>query len=297
MDSVLNVSITKVENASCKLEGITECHAVLSGPPLLPLPEKEVHLDSTMTTTERDRARLKEASGVMCRLSGQLAYWILAEELPFEETDPNHLQDLHHARHLRYAEKSSKLATGLSSSVRSEEGGAPLLPFNVLNLQRVKSLLTRGLQLIAQIPPLFSAEIEALNTLGEWSSAVLSVATIMLPGVEVEAVEGEKKDVVSQKTMGKVAVIKEAPVIAPCPNMYPQPITERGLQMQFLQYDPEGRGWITKQDVVEIWEGSEVASLPQSRQKLDDAFKKFSMESDRVSYDEYTIIMFKLFNL
>lgn len=58
---------------------------------------------------------------------------------------------------------------------------------------------------------------------------------------------------------------------------FPQPIR---TQMQFMQYDPEGRGWITRQNV---WEDSELSALPQSRSKVGDAFKRFSTHSDRVS--------------
>ncbi|KAJ9454968.1 hypothetical protein DIPPA_25912 [Diplonema papillatum] len=75
------------------------------------------------------------------------------------------------------------------------------------------------------------------------------------------------------------------------------PMTESKMQELFRQYDPEGVGWISRTDMRDIWEYSDAPGIPQSANKLEEIMKKYCRNTGIVSYDEYSLIMFKLFSI
>eukprot|EP01060_Flectonema_neradi_P007714 TRINITY_DN15420_c0_g1_i1.p1 TRINITY_DN15420_c0_g1~~TRINITY_DN15420_c0_g1_i1.p1 ORF type:complete len:378 (+),score=88.05 TRINITY_DN15420_c0_g1_i1:87-1220(+) len=100
-------------------------------------------------------------------------------------------------------------------------------------------------------------------------------------------------------------LINNSPLVPP-PRAVPSPpststsslpATEQKLKHLFCQYDTEGLGWITRQDMRDIWEDMDVVGLPQYRDRLEDTLSKYSSHNGRVSYDEYCIVMLKLMSL
>ena len=92
-----------------------------------------------------------------------------------------------------------------------------------------------------------------------------------------------------------------SPLFPSSSKQYPPPsnlpVSEEKLKHLFYQYDTEGLGWITRQDMRDIWEDMDVVGLPQYRDRLEDTLSKYSLHNGRVSYDEYCIVMLKLMSL
>eukprot|EP00754_Rhynchopus_humris_P039285 Rhum_TRINITY_DN22050_c0_g1::Rhum_TRINITY_DN22050_c0_g1_i1::g.175166::m.175166 len=272
------------------LEGVAVCYAGDSMTlPLLPLPPAR---GSSIRAAGAGNEPTQQAAGLLCGAAAQLSYWILTDCVGARS--PAHCSRAETEDHAVYAEKAAKLTALVSGCSRAGEGGLPTLAYTPASLEKVASLLKAAGDAACDIPETRAAERAAAQATLRWCEAALCACrtSFAAQGVTPAARGAKATRGMSPRTLQRIAAAVQAPADA-----YPQPVSERDLQLLFHRHDPEGSGWIRRESMQAIWEESHLSALPNSDKNLKDALEKYSANTDKVSYDEFAIIMFKLFNL
>ena len=275
------------------LEGVAVCYAGDSASlPLLPLPSAR---DSNLRAAGVGGEPTQQAAGLLCGAVAQLSYWILTDCVGLRRArSPAPCSRAEAEDHAVYAEKAAKLTALVSGCSRAGEGGLPTLAYTHASLEQVASLLKAAGEAACGIPEARAAERAAAQATLRWCEAALRACrtSFAAQGIAPAARGAKATRGMSPRTLQRIAAAVQAPADA-----YPQPVSERDLQLLFHRHDPEGSGWIRRESMQAIWEESHLSALPNSDKNLKDALEKYSANTDKVSYDEFAIIMFKLFNL
>eukprot|EP01062_Namystynia_karyoxenos_P022782 TRINITY_DN18755_c0_g1_i2.p1 TRINITY_DN18755_c0_g1~~TRINITY_DN18755_c0_g1_i2.p1 ORF type:complete len:506 (+),score=110.10 TRINITY_DN18755_c0_g1_i2:73-1518(+) len=178
VEAALEEATREAENAARRL---SEQHGPGSGGGRPSVMGSLVHLPGLPEAAGGCTADTAATTGLLLRVAGQLAYWLLTDAIPLRN-DPHHAhlpkRDPRADCYVAAAHSAAGLAAACSGTYRAGESGPSLLDYSTEALARVDGLLRAAKRQLARRPPHGDAG-DVLRCVLDWSAAVSSYCSAL----------------------------------------------------------------------------------------------------------------------
>eukprot|EP01062_Namystynia_karyoxenos_P066201 TRINITY_DN601_c0_g1_i1.p1 TRINITY_DN601_c0_g1~~TRINITY_DN601_c0_g1_i1.p1 ORF type:complete len:1211 (+),score=498.27 TRINITY_DN601_c0_g1_i1:82-3633(+) len=121
-------------------------------------------------------------------------------------------------------------------------------------------------------------------------SGITAAAPPEAPAEAPAAATGPRAPV-SEKALAQAAAVAQSPR-HPCPHdVSLAPCTDDQLLQEFRKYDKDGTGWLSREEFKKEYMKMEWCGLEPSEREVDRLFSKFGRGDERLSYEEFCVLM------